>query len=50
MDVDPDFVSVADSDATIWDASSGATVNVRVTAVNDAGESQASDVVSIVVP
>lgn len=52
VDEDPDFVAavtVTDSDASLWDLPSGATVNVRVTAVNDAGETQPSDVVSVVV-
>jgi len=50
---DPDFVhvvTVTDSDATFNTVPSGSTVNVRVTAANDAGESQPSATVQIVVP
>lgn len=50
---DPDFVHVAtvtDSDATVNSFTSGMTVKVRVTAANDAGESQPSAEVQIVVP
>jgi hypothetical protein len=51
--VDPDFVgvlSVTESDATLTGLPSGATVKVRMTAVNDAGESQPSTEAQIVVP
>ena len=50
---DPDFVhveTVNDSDATVNSFSSGMTVKVRVTAVNDAGESAPSAEAQIVVP
>jgi hypothetical protein len=43
-------VTVTDSDATLTGLPSGATVQVRVTAANEAGESQPSAVVQIVVP
>lgn len=42
-------LTVQDSDATRTDLPSGATVRVRVTAVNEAGESQAGEVVEVVV-
>ena len=51
--VDADFVpaaTVSDSDATLTGLPSGATVRVRVTAVNDTGESQPSAVKEAVVP
>lgn len=50
--VDPDFVNVmtvTDSEAMLQDLPSGATVKVRITAVNDAGQSQPSDSAQIVV-
>ena len=50
--VDADFVaagSPTDSDFTLTGLPSGATVKVRVTAVNDAGESQPSVTKQIVV-
>lgn len=49
---DPDFVNVmtvTDSEAMLQDLPTGATVKVRITAVNDAGQSQPSDSVQIVV-
>ena len=51
--VDADFVAAAtvtDSDATISGLPPGSTVRIRVTAVNDAGESQPSATVEIVIP
>jgi len=42
-------LTVQDSDATRTDLPSGATVRVRVTAVNEAGESQGSEVGEVVV-
>ncbi len=53
MGVDADFRAVAtvtDSDATLSGLPSGKTVKVRVTAANDAGEGQASEVAEVVVP
>lgn len=50
--VDPDFravLTVTESDATIPNLPPAATVEVRVTSVNDAGESAAGPVVSVVV-
>ncbi len=50
--VDPDFIHVAspaDPDRTIDGLPTGATVKVRVTAVNEIGETQPSDVVEAVV-
>lgn len=50
---DADFVAVAtvnDSDATLSGLPSGATVRIRVTAVNDAGESSPSAAVEIALP
>lgn len=50
---DPDFVAVAmvnDSDATLSGLPSGGTVRVRVTAVNEAGESLPSESAEMVVP
>ncbi len=50
--VDAGFSSVAtvtDSDATLTGLPSGATVQIQVTAVNDAGESVPSDPVSVMV-
>jgi hypothetical protein len=51
--VDDDFVVVArvnDSDATLSGLTTGKTVKVRVPAVNDTGESQASEEKELVVP
>ena len=51
--VDADFVPVGsptDSDFTLTALPSGATVKVRITAVNDAGESTPGETVQIVVP
>lgn len=51
--VDAEFVAFGtptDSDFTLTGLPSGATVKVRVTAVNDAGESEASETKQIVVP
>lgn len=50
--VDVDFISVAtvtDSDATLTGLPTAATVNIQVTAVNNAGESMPSTAVSVVV-
>lgn len=50
--VDADFINVmtvTDSEAMLPDLPTGATVKVRITAVNDAGQSQPSDSVQIVV-
>ena len=52
MTVDADFraaATVTDSDATVSGLPGGKTVKVRVTAANDAGESQASATVEAVV-
>ncbi len=51
--VDTEFIaaaSVTDSDATLTGLPSGATVEFRVTALNDAGESQPGATVSVVMP
>ena len=53
LGTDANFVhaaTVTDSDATVNSFTSGMTVKVRVTAANDAGESQPSAEVQIVVP
>ncbi len=50
--VDADFINVmtvTDSEAMLQDLPTGATVNVRITAVNDAGQSQPSEASQIVV-
>jgi hypothetical protein len=52
VEADAEFVlaaTVTDSDATLTDLPSGATVRVRVTAVNEAGESQASGLAEVAV-
>lgn len=43
-------LAVSDSDATLTGLTSGATVRVRVTAVNETGESQPGEVKEMVVP
>ena len=51
MGVDTDFrpvATVTDSDATLSGLGSGKTVRVRVTALNDAGESTPSATVEVV--
>ena len=53
LGTDADFVpagTVTDSDATLTGLPTGRTVNVRVTAANEAGESQPSAEAQIVVP
>lgn len=53
MGVDEDFSAVStvyDSDATLTGLTTGATIQIYVTSVNDAGESAPSAVVEIVVP
>jgi hypothetical protein len=53
VDVDPDFqpiLTVTDTDATLNTLASGTAIRVYVTALNDAGESQPSEIVEAVVP
>ena len=53
MGTDANFLPAAtvnDSDATLTGFTTGATVRIQITAVNDAGESQPSAAVEIVVP